>query len=214
MCAQTALEIGMDRVEERFLMQRRQRIFWLVSVAMLGTIGTVLMMLDFPLPGFPVYLKIDLSELPVLLGAIVFGPGAAIVIEGLKNLLHFLLQGSPAGVPIGEMANFVSGLLFVLPTAYVFKKMQSKRGLFMGIAIGVLLMAVIMTVLNYFIILPAYMWFLGFNLPDALLKFVVIFIMPFNLIKGILTGVVFLFLYPKLQPFIRRIKPTQSWNMV
>ncbi|HEU5138444.1 MAG TPA: ECF transporter S component [Bacillales bacterium] len=187
-------------------MQTNNNIFRLVAFAMLGTVSYLLMFFDFPLPGFPPFLKIDFSEIPVLFGAIIFGPVGGIVIEAIKNLLHYVTQPGPAGVPIGELANFAAGLLFVLPVAFIARKVRSKKGIVIGLSIGVVLMAHIMSVLNYFVILPAYMWFTGFQhlSADAMFKLVAAGIMPFNLIKGAVTAVIFLILYPKLQPMIQR----------
>ena len=106
---------------------KTNRTFLVISTAMLSTVAYLLMMFDFPLPGFPAFLKIDFSEIPVLLGAIVFGPVAAIIIEALKNLIYYAIQGSMTGVPIGELANFIAGLLLVLPAALIARKLGSER---------------------------------------------------------------------------------------
>ena len=41
---------------------------------MLSSIAYLLMMLDFPFPGLPPFLKIDFSDVPALIAAIIFGP--------------------------------------------------------------------------------------------------------------------------------------------
>ncbi|HEX6923420.1 MAG TPA: ECF transporter S component [Bacillales bacterium] len=195
-------------------MQTKNRVFRLVAFAMLGTVSYLLMFFDFPLPGFPPFLKIDFSEVPVLFGAIIFGPIGGIVIEAIKNLLHYVTQPGPAGVPIGELANFVAGLLFVLPVAFIARKVRSKKGMVLGLSIGVFLMALGMSVLNYFVILPVYMWFLDFPhmSADAMLKLVAVGIMPFNLVKGAATAVIFLVLYPRLRPMINRFQPKKHFD--
>lgn len=183
---------------------------------MLSAVGYLLMMFDFPLPGFPVFLKLDFSEIPVLVGAIVFGPWAAVVIEALKNFLFYAIQGSMTGVPIGELANFAAGLLLVLPVAFIARKAHSKKRLILGLAIGVVLMALVMSLLNYFLLLPVYMWFLNFPhmSAPAMLTLVAAGIMPFNLIKGAATAIIFLLLYPKLKPFFKRFKRKRNFDAV
>ncbi|HET7658634.1 MAG TPA: ECF transporter S component [Bacillales bacterium] len=185
---------------------KRNRTFQVITTAMLSAIAYLLMMFDFPLPGFPVFLKIDFSEIPVLLGAIVFGPVAAIVIEALKNFLYYAIQGSLTGFPIGELANFIAGLLLVLPAAFIARKVGSRKNLIFSLVVGILLMAVVMSVLNYFVILPVYMWFLHFPHMSAaaMFKLVAYGILPFNLIKGAALAVIFLLIYPRLKPIFRR----------
>ena len=46
----------------------------IVQVGMLGALATILMMFDFPLPFAPSFYKIDLSEVPVLIGCFALGP--------------------------------------------------------------------------------------------------------------------------------------------
>ena len=58
-----------------------------VAIGMFSSISYILMLLNFPFPGFPPYLNIDFSDIPALLAAIIFGPAAAILVELLKNLL-------------------------------------------------------------------------------------------------------------------------------
>ena len=59
-----------------------------VKIALLSAIAVVIMLFEIPLiPLFP-WLKMDLSELPVLIGAFAFGPMSGVIIEGLKILLN------------------------------------------------------------------------------------------------------------------------------
>ena len=39
----------------------------MILIAMLGSIGTVLMQFNFPLPALPGFLKIDFGEIPAVL---------------------------------------------------------------------------------------------------------------------------------------------------
>ena len=40
----------------------------MVLIALFGAISAILMVLEFPLPLFPPFLKMDFSELPVIIG--------------------------------------------------------------------------------------------------------------------------------------------------
>ncbi|BBP90399.1 hypothetical protein BsIDN1_40170 [Bacillus safensis] len=132
----------------------------LVVTSMLSSISFVLILLDFPFPGLPAYLKIDFSDIPAIIAILIYGPGAGIAVEALKNVLHYLIQGSMSGVPVGQVANFIAGTLFILPVAFMFKKIKSAKGMAWSMITGTLLMTVMMSILNYFLFLPAYTWFL------------------------------------------------------
>jgi riboflavin transporter len=176
----------------------------MILIAILGSISTVLMQLNFPLPAMPTFLKVDFSEIPAVLAIMTMGPVAGIAVELLKNVLHWFLSGSPTGVPVGEIANFVTGLLFIMPIYFIFNKIKSAKGLTAGLITGTVTMAVGMSALNYFVFLPMYTYFL--NMPpytgDALFNVIVLGILPFNLIKGIMLMVVSLLLYKSMSKWI------------
>ncbi|MCK1991357.1 ECF transporter S component [Peribacillus muralis] len=177
-----------------------------VTLAMMGSISYLLMLLNFPFPGFPSFLNVDFSDIPALMAALIFGPVAGILVEFIKNLLDLIMTGTLTVVPIGHIANFLAGILFVLPTYYVFKKINSKKGMTFALLAGTVSMAVVMSVLNYFVFLPAYTFFLGAEAmsgPESR-TLVTTAILPFNVIKGLLITSVFMLLFIKLQTWINK----------
>lgn len=182
-----------------------------ITFALLGAISMVLMLLNFPLPFLPVYLKIDFSEIPVLIAALLFSPLAGVAVEAIKNLLYLIFTG--AGDPVGVVANFLAGMLFVMPVAYFYHKFKAgKKTLISGLATGTVAMAVGMGVLNYFVVLPLYSIFLGSPVMSADAKWVAVIagILPFNLLKGIIIAIVFIPLFAKLKPWFAKRKRTAA----
>ena len=74
--------------------------------AMLAAVAYLLAFLEFPVPLSPSFARMDLSDLPALIGAFAFGPLSGLLIELVKNALQ-LLTTSTGG--IGEIANFLMG---------------------------------------------------------------------------------------------------------
>lgn len=132
------------------------------------------------------------------------GPIAGIAVELIKNILHWFLSGSPTGVPVGEIANFATGLLFILPIYYIFTKFKSTKGLLGGFIAGTVSMAIGMSLLNYFIFLPMYTYFLNMTpvTGDALYKMIVLGILPFNILKGVILTIVSIMLYSRMKNWI------------
>ena len=96
-------------------------------MAIMGALAFVLMSIEFPLPFIaPPFYKFDLSEVAVLIGGFSLGPFAAICIEALKIVLHLLFKGTVTAF-VGELANFLIGLSFVLPAAFIYKKQKTKN---------------------------------------------------------------------------------------
>ena len=158
----------------------------MIILALLGTISLVLLFLNFPLPFLPPFLKIDFSEVPALIAAFIFSPIAGVIVVGIKNLLYLAIGG---GEPVGVAANFLSGLLFVVPVALIYHKYKSVKSIMSGLVVGTVVMAIAMSVLNYLVILPVYAWFMGMEEMkiEAVKRVAVLYgVFPFNLIKGII----------------------------
>jgi len=166
------------------------------------------MFLNFPLPTFPSFLNVDFSDVPALLAALTFGPMAAILVELFKNMIDYFITGSETGVPVGHISNFVAGIIFVLTTYYIFKLIKSKLGLTIGLIGGTAMMAIIMSVLNYYVFLPAFNFFLNIPAMSApeTLKMVVYAILPFNILKGLIVTTIFMLLYTRIHPWIHKQK--------
>lgn len=174
-----------------------------VTIAMLSSIGFILMLFNFPLPWFPSFLQIDFSDVPALIAAITMGPIAGILVEIIKNVLDWIYSGSPTGFPVGHLANFTTGLLFILPVYFVYKKFKSMTGLLVGLVVGTFVMSIGMAALNYVAFLPMYGYFMNFYVEDVV-GTVVFGILPFNLLKGVMLIVVVTLLYRTMKTWIEQ----------
>ncbi|MEW9049788.1 MAG: ECF transporter S component [Neobacillus sp.] len=181
---------------------KKMKVRAFVSIGMLSSIAYLLMLLNFPLPLFPNFLFIDFSDIPALIAAIIFGPVAGILVEFFKNALNYLMTGSATGIPVGHIANFLAGILFILPTYYVYSRIRTRKGMTLALVAGTVIMAVMMSILNYFFILPAYTALLNF--PD-MRNLVVPAILPFNILKGFIMSAVFMLLFIRMQAWINRL---------
>lgn len=85
----------------------------LAIMNILSAVSAVLMLFEKPLGFAPGFYKIDLSEVPVLIGTFALGPLAGTIIELLKILLNFIFSWTIT-VGIGELANFIIGCTLVV----------------------------------------------------------------------------------------------------
>ncbi|MFB1051433.1 ECF transporter S component [Paraliobacillus sp. JSM ZJ581] len=174
----------------------------LIIIALLGTISMVLLFINFPIPFLPPYLKIDFSEVPALIAGLLFTPVVGILVEAIKNALYLLYTG--ASDPVGAVANFIAGTLFIYPVALLYHKLKGKRSIVTGLVTGTVVMALGMSVLNYLIILPAYSWLMGWETMSNGVKLATVLggTLPFNFIKGVILTALFIPLFVKLKPWI------------
>ena len=186
------------------------RIHYIVKIAVLTAIAAVIMLFEFPLPFAPGFYKLDLSETVILMGGFAMGPVAAVLMELLKNLINILLNGTSTAY-IGELANFVIGCALVVPASLIYKYHKSMKGAIVSLAVGIVTLAVIGALMNYFVLIPAFSKFYGLTIENIVgagsavnplvsdLKTLVVFaVAPFNLVKGLLCGGLNLLLYKRL----------------
>lgn len=187
----------------------------MVQIAMLSAVAIILMLFDFPLPFAPSFYKLDFSELPVIVGAFAIGPVAGVLIEVVKILLNFLVNGSStAGV--GELANFAIGCSFVLPAAIIYQRNKTKKSAIIGLAAGTVLMTIAGCFINAYVMLPAYAaafhWEISALIElgtavnpaiNSLWSFILLAVAPFNLVKGILVSVITLLIYKKISVILK-----------
>ncbi|MGL4108943.1 ECF transporter S component [Clostridium sp. LP20] len=172
-----------------------------IKMALLSAIAVILMLIEIPLiPLFP-WLKMDLSELPVLMGAFAFGPAAGIVIEGMKILLNLLLTGTATGF-VGEIANFIIGISFVVPASYIYHRSKSKNSAIIGMIVGGLFMEVAGIIANVYFLLPAFGMVMD---PAQTIQYVTIGLLPFNGVKAVLVSVVTFIVYKKVSLSIFKV---------
>ena len=61
----------------------------LVTVAILGAIGAILMILNINIPSImPVFIKLDFADLPAIIASFAFGPTGGLMVCLIKNLLN------------------------------------------------------------------------------------------------------------------------------
>ncbi len=189
----------------------------LVLMAMLSAIATVLMFISTPVPFAPPFYKVDVSDLPIMIGAFAISPLAGIIMEFLKNVLHILVSGSDTAC-IGELANFLSGSIFIFTASMIYKYRKTKLTAIFGLIIATILMSIASCFINAYITLPAYIGTsngeytmegiiaLGTkknNLVSNLYTFMVYAVLPFNLLKCTIVSVLTAALYKFISPLLK-----------
>ncbi len=82
-------------------------------IAILGALAFLLMFLEFPVIPIVSYLKLDFSDVPVLIGTLLDGPVTGIMIAVVKCLLHGLVHGFAPVEFLGLGADFCSSLALI-----------------------------------------------------------------------------------------------------
>ena len=220
MCVLSAAGIVLLAVlSEKFLCRGRVKLrstHYISYTAIFACMAGVLMLLEIPLFFAPVFYKLDLSELPVLICTFYLGPVAGVLAELLKVLVKLLLKGTSTAF-VGDFANFVVGCSFVLPASIVYHVKPSRKSALCGMAVGTLTLTVFGSLFNALYLIPKFAELYGMPL-EAIVSMgtkvnasitdiktlVLLAVVPFNLLKGLIVSAATYFLYKRISPILHK----------
>ncbi|KRN88891.1 ECF transporter S component [Ligilactobacillus ceti] len=173
-------------------------------IAVLAVMAYLLMFLAVSIIPLVPWMKLDLSDLPVLLGFIVLGYRGGWEILLLRTVIYFVLSGPSLPNLIGVGASLLASAIFCT-TIYAGLKRGARHGKkYAGIVLlATLLLTIAMALANWLVITPLYLNVLGMQLNISLGQMILYGVIPFNLIKGIVIGIIFGVIYPKLSKAIQ-----------
>ena len=182
---------------------------YLTRIAVLTALSSILFMISIPIVAF---YSLDLSNLPVLLGAFSMGPVAGLIILGLKSLIGCLTSST---MYVGELADFIMGAAFVLPAALIYQRNKTRKGALIGMITGTVALILAGCLTNAYLLIPFYMKAFGMPMEaiigmcaqalpfvDTELKVILFVTAPFNLLKGVVLCVLTYMIYKPLSPLL------------
>lgn len=190
----------------------------MLQVAIIGALAFILMFFAFPIIPVIPYVKVDFSDVPILLLTFIQGPLSGISAAAIRSILHYIQTGGDAGYPIGDTASFLATLAYILPVYYIVRPILKRQGhvfiekttfknnkgrILSGYICSIISLTIIMSLLNYYVITPFYMAVMNFPIAD-MREYILLGIIPFNIIKGILVSLVAHFMLVKLLPVLSK----------
>lgn len=162
----------------------------LTGMAMMVALSVIFLLVIPKFPIFPAapYLVYDMADVPIIMSAFMFGPGAGIMVLVVVSLIQGLLL-SPDGL-IGAVMHILASGTLVLVSYYIAAKIGKNKGLIIGLICGTIGMAIMMIPLNLIITVHVY------GVPqDVVLASLAPAIIPFNLLKAALNSAIFFVCY-------------------
>jgi len=195
--------------------QSRSKSFSLDRITKVGILSALsygLMFIQVPIPIAPPFMKLDLADVPSLIGGFALGPWYGVMIQFIKNLLN-LSKTMTGGV--GELSNFIVGSTFVLVSSLIYRNNKTKKNSILSLILGVLAMSAVATISNAFVVFPLYGKAMNMDLSafaamvgqNGLVKnyftLMVFSIAPFNIIKGAVESIVTELIYKRISPMLK-----------
>lgn len=181
----------------------------MVFIAVLGALSSLLMAFEFPLPFAPAYMKFEISDLPALFGGFFIGPLAGALTELLKILIKLVLAGSSSAF-VGEGMNLLCALSYVLPCTVFYHLHRTRKGALTSLVLGSLIASSFATAANRYLAIPLYVKL--YHIPlEVILKmasaanplvhsltdFLLLTVLPFNLLKYAVVSFLTYLIYKK-----------------
>ncbi|RZM14151.1 ECF transporter, substrate-specific component [Lactobacillus delbrueckii] len=136
---------------------------WL-AYAMIGAIAFVVMKFEFPIMPGVSFLKMDFSDVIVVITTFIFGIGGGVAVAAIKCLLSLIFAGFALPSLVGELAALLASMAFALPFYFLAGsvKEEDRKSLkdyllpALGLLLGVLSLTVVMALTNQFLLTPVY----------------------------------------------------------
>jgi riboflavin transporter len=136
---------------------------WL-AYAMIGAIAFVVMKFEFPIMPGVSFLKMDFSDVIVVITTFIFGIGGGVAVAAIKCLLSLIFAGFALPSLVGELAALLASMAFALPFYFLAGSVKeedrkSLKGYLLpalGLLLGVLSLTVVMALTNQFLLTPVY----------------------------------------------------------
>ena len=177
--------------------ENKMSVRYIAVVAMFVAVSFVAVLVSKVIPNVAGFLSYEPKDAVIVIAGLLFGPLTSVLISVLTSLIE-MITISGTGL-YGFLMNVVSTCAFAVPAAVLYKRNRTKKGALLGLACGVLSMAVVMLLWNY-IITPFYMGVPRETVAGMLLPV----FLPFNLVKGGLNAALTLLLYKPVVGALRR----------
>lgn len=190
-----------DRIKNYFTATR------ITYIAIFTALSYVLYMFDFAILPAVNFLKIDFSNVFVMIAGFSLGPVAGVIVGVLKELIHALTLGNTAFV--GELANILFLLPYLLIPAIIYKKHKGIKAVIIGLLLGCVAQCIISVPVNYFLNFPAFYLAFGGSWQGGMDFYLSVWYWAvlFNLIKTLIISAVVMVIY---KPLSRLIKATNN----
>lgn len=180
----------------------------LPMAGVLAAVGVILTYAELPVPFVPPFMKIDMSDVPAVIGLFSMGLPAAVFITAVKDIIHLFVSES---LGIGEICNFLVSLAYLAAL-----RCALPWGRAFGFTAAVLSMTAAAAFLNAAVLLPLY--FAAFHIDEAQLlamaraagspaaslsDYILMAVVPFNLVKGTTAAVLSALLWKKLAAYFQ-----------
>ena len=173
--------------------------------------------LKFPVPFFPSFLEFHFDEVPALIAGFAYGPLSGVLVIVIKTIVKLPMSNTMC---VGELADLIYSIAFVLPAALIYKKHRNIKGALIGLLIATGIQILVSSFVTSFLILDFYIFMMGWP-KEVILNmckaanprvtslgwtFLIMVAVPFNALKDVAVVLITFLLYKRLHKIIDRFE--------
>lgn len=185
-------------------MKQRTYIDRMVKLGMLTALSIILVYaIHFPIFPAATYLEYDMADVPILIGAFLYGPWWGLGLTAVVSVLQWLLV-SPQSLWVGAVMHFLATGSYVVAAGLIYQHNKTSSAAVFGIALGALLQTLMMIPMN--LIFTVHF----FGVPrEAVIALLPTVIVPFNAIKTVANSIITFLLYRRVAKLFEKaiVKP-------
>ena len=210
----TSPQVEQQNAEKAVQKETKSHFFSAGNLAVMAILSAISFVLyafcKFNLPFiFPQFLEIQISDLPALLGGFALGPVAGCIIIVVKCCLKMPMTSTGC---VGELADIIVGIAFVLPAALIYKRNKSRKGALIGLLVGMLSAVSVSLLANWLVLIPFYTKAYGMEAVVGMMQalypeitadtlynyYLPLAVLPFNMLRCLVCAVITYFVYKPL----------------
>ena len=125
-------------------------------IALFSTLSGLLYILNFPIAAaFPSFLELNFSDIPALIGTFALGPLSGAISVVMKVLIKLVVK-STSTMFVGDLADIVIGIAFVVPAGLLYKHKRTFKGALVAMSVGALCSTAMSILANWLVLVPFY----------------------------------------------------------
>ncbi len=176
---------------------KSEKVIRLAQMAMLAAVACVVALIHFPLFPLVSFLEFDMADVPVLIGALLYGSVPGLLILLVVSTVQAFLYGGNGWV--GLVMHFVASGAMVVIVGQFYRWRHKYKDMAVGMALGTVCRAAVMIPMNLIFTVNC------FGVPkQTVLDLMLPGIIPFNLIQAGVNCILAAVLFRLLLPFFRK----------
>lgn len=166
-----------------------------IKLCLLISLSLILSYIQIPIIPIAPFLTLDVADVPLIYASLLFGRRYGVIVILCKSLFYWLLQGANMIAGIGVISTIISNLILMLVIWQCLKAHKKTAHALWSVP---LTLTVVMVIVNWLFLMPAYIQCFHFQLSLPLPLYLAIAVVPFNIVKGVVSTLLVQLIWKKL----------------